>query len=157
MHNGYVLGLKGDKMFNLMTICSLILLIFVACQDKGKNPIDQNYVIPESDVSYYDHLQPMFNGKCGFGSACHSVDNAENQLFFSDKEIFMDYPVSRTGVKIVDLALHKDNPRLSPLYLIVREGYAGIERMPPLSLGREWLNVNQIKGIETWISEGAND
>jgi len=141
------------------TVLLLMFPVFltISCEDKGTNPIDQEYVIPESDISYYEDLQPMFNGKCGYGSRCHSADNADNILFFTDKEIFMDYAVSRTGEKLVDLTLHKDNPRLAPLYLIVKEGYAGIERMPPITLGREWLNKNQIDGIEQWISEGAKD
>jgi hypothetical protein len=142
-----------------MIIYILVFLLIIACQDKGKNPIDQNYVIPESDVSYYDHLQPMFIGKCATRDGCHSALSgySGNELIFGDKEIFMSHPVSRTGAKLVDLAIHKDNPQLSPLYLIVFEGYAGLERMPPFSSGIERLNANQISGIETWISEGAND
>jgi len=141
------------------TLIFFLLLFFLvlSCKDDGTNPIDQKYEIPESDVSYYEDLQPMFNGKCGFGSACHSAENFNNQLFFGEKDLFTDYLVSRTGEKLVDLNLHEKNPRLAPLYLIVKEGYAGIERMPPISFGREWLNANQINGIATWIEEGTKD
>lgn len=139
-------------------ICLFALLMLLAwsCKDEGTNPIDRNYVIPDTNVSYYEDLQPMFYGKCGYGSACHSVDNPDNTLFFGDKIIFMNYSISRTGEKLVDLELWK-NPKQQPLYLIVTEGYAGIVRMPPITYGREWLNKNQIEGIEQWIREGAND
>lgn len=131
-------------------------VLILACQDEGTNPIDRNYVIPDSNISYYEDLQPMFYGKCGIGSACHSAENLNNDLFFADKIIFMNYMISRTGEKLVDLELW-NNPQRQPLYLIVTEPYAGIEQMPPLSYGREWLNRNQVDGIEQWIREGAHD
>lgn len=144
-------------MLNRFLVLLAFLMIAQGCKDEGINPIDQNYVIPESEISYYEHLQPMFNGKCGFGSSCHSVENLENGLFFADKSIFMDYRVSTTGEKLVDMTIHKESPWLSPLYLIITEGYGPIDRMPPLAYGREWLNRNQTDGVKQWILEGAND
>lgn len=135
---------------------SLGFLVF--CSDDGLSPDKINYIIPESDISYYDDLQPMFNGKCGFGSQCHSVENINNGLFFGTKESFINYQVSVTGEELVDPIKHRETAAVfAPLYLIVTQRYINLERQPPLSYGREPLTENQINGILQWIADGAND
>ena len=137
-------------------MCALSFVWFLLfCSDDGLAPDRINYVIPESNISYYDHLQPMFNGKCGFGSQCHSVENKYNSLFFDFKDVFIDYVISETGAKLVDPLLHKESPDLAPLYILVTQRYVSLERQPPLSYGREPLTENQINGIRQWIAEGA--
>jgi len=131
----------------------VLLLLAFACEEKGTNPLEANYVIPDSNISYYDHLEPMFNGKCGLGTGCH-YDRQD--IIISDKNSFMNYMISDIGDRLVNLE-RWNNPIRQPLYLIVTEGYYDIERMPPFWDSREWLNKNQIDGIEQWIREGCND
>lgn len=136
------------------------LFIFFNCSDEGVSPDQKEYVIPDKNISYYKDLQPMFNGKCGFGSNCHSPENKNPLvagLSFNDKQVFMDYVVSHSGKPLVDISKHQSQPHFAPLYEIVTTQYFGLERQPPLSAGREPLNKNQTEGIKQWIKEGAKD
>lgn len=135
----------------------LFLIILVYCGDQGVSPDRVNYVLPESELSYYKDLQPLFNGKCGFGSQCHSSENPNNGLFFGSKEGFITYIISRTGDQLVDPIVHREAPEFSPLYILITGQYSDYERQPPLSYGREPLNNNQINGIKEWIKEGVPD
>ena len=144
-----------------MKIINYLVLIFIGfifhnC-DEGTSPDRVNYVVPDTNISYYKDLLPLFNGRCGFGSNCHSAENPSNFLFFNNKEAFMNYQLSTTGQVLVDQFIHQESPQLAPLYLIVTEssGFAGVERMPPF--GYEPLNKNQTDGIRKWIAEGSKD
>ena len=142
-------------------ICIFILLtgvlsLFSYCSDQGLSPDQKEYILPEKNVSYYDDLLPMLEGKCGF--ECHSGNIDVVEIPFLRKEEFIDYPISTTGDVLVDTVLHKIDPTRAPLYRIVTEINAfGIEMMPPLSEGRSPLTDNQINGIKQWIAEGAPD
>lgn len=132
-----------------------LLFALIYCGDSGTSPDQREYVLPDENLSYYDDLQPMFNGKCGFGSECHAPDNSELYINFTDRDAFINYTVSVTGLPLVRPLVDREAPELSVLYQIVTENYSGIERMPPLSMGREPLTQNQINGIKQWIAEGA--
>lgn len=125
----------------------------VYCSDTGVSPDQRKYIIPEKNISYYDDLLPMLEGKCGF--ECHSED-VEIIIPFLIKEEFINYQIS-TGEVLVDTVIHKIDPTRSPLYKIVTEvkPYIGIETMPPFP--RTPLTDNQILGIKQWIAEGAKD
>jgi hypothetical protein len=104
----------------------------------------------------------MFEAKCGFDGGCHSPTDTDSKLFYSvliTKTALMNYQLSSNGEKLVDLSIHRKNPHLAPLYLIVKEGYpnAPQDRMPPYELNYERLTDNQINGIKQWIKEGARD
>ena len=131
--------------------------LFFFCSDQGVSPDRANYEIPSSDVSYYRDLQPMFNGKCGFGSQCHAPENPTNGLFFNTKLGFISYTFSRTGDQLVDPIVHKEAPQFAPLVILLDEQYADYDFKHPSGYGREPLNSNQITGIKTWISEGCKD
>ena len=131
----------------------ILFSLIVYCSDVGVSPDQRKYIIPEKDISYYDDLLPMLEGKCGF--ECHS-EIAEILIPFLDKDDFIDYQISVTGDVLVDTLLHKIDPTRAPLYRIVTEiDYLGIETMPPFP--RSPLTDNQIIGIRQWIAEGARD
>jgi hypothetical protein len=143
-------------------IINIVITIFLSylfffCSDQGVSPDRANYVIPEENVRYYKDLQPMFNGKCGFESQCHSPENPVNQLYFDSNEGFYTYIISRTGDQLVDPIVHKENPNFAPLVILLSEQYADYDRKHPSGYGREPLNSNQINGVKTWISEGCRD
>jgi hypothetical protein len=139
----------------------LIIIIFVLssvyyCSDQGLSPDQKEYILPDKNISYYDDLLPMLEGKCGF--ECHSGNINIVEIPFLRKEEFIDYQISTTGDVLVDTVLHKIDPERAPLYRIVTEyNPFGIETMPPLSAGRAPLTDNQINGLKQWIAEGAPD
>lgn len=128
--------------------------ILVFCSDQGVAPDQRAYIIPDENISYYNDLQPMFEGKCGW--KCHDGSIDGSTLFFSDKESFLDYEILQ-GVPLVYLPIHEIDPFLSPLFNLITTGYPPYGTMPPVLLNREPLNKNQIDGIVQWIREGAPD
>ena len=136
-------------------ISFILLLCFFYCSDKGLSPDQREYIIPESNISYYDDLLPMLEGKCGF--ECHSNNVQITTIPFLDKEDFINYQISTTGDVLVDTIQHKIDPTRAPLYKIVTEinPFIDIETMPPFP--RTPLTENQITGIRQWIAEGAPD
>ncbi len=135
-----------------------IFLLVNRCNDQGMAPYLSEYPIPDENISYYKDLQPLFNGKCGFGSNCHTAENPDNLLFFSTKEVFITHVIPGLSVPLVDPVKDALNPEQAPLYLILTESnYAGFERQPPVSYNRAPLTEQEIKGIRNWIAEGAPD
>ena len=92
----------------------------------------------------------MLQVKCGYGSNCHAIENPNNTLDVYSRDLFVTY-VLKTGDNLINL----NTPRLSPLYLLVMEGFRGLEKMPLASYNRPPLTSNQTDGILQWIKEGA--
>ncbi len=97
-------------------------------------------VFPATNVSYSKQVQPLFNISCAY-SGCHDDQSQAGGLSLTSYFNLMDAP----GVVIAKDTTHS--------ILIQRvEGEGPI--MPPAGFSR--LNANQIKGLKTWIMEGAN-
>lgn len=149
------------KSYSLLFFISLLIIQFLhnGCSDEGTNPNDKKFVFPDSNVSFYEHIEPMFNARCGLESGCHSITDTQNPLLYNDlviRDALIYHLLSSTGEQLVDLSVHESNPHLAPLYLILIEGYPEtfVNQMPPPTL-KEPLNNNQLNGIRQWISEGA--
>ncbi|KAA3611297.1 MAG: hypothetical protein D8M58_15125 [Calditrichaeota bacterium] len=149
-------------------IISAIFIVFFGflffCSDNGVVPYQKEYSFPDKNISYYDHVLPLIDAKCGFGSGCHNVENDNNFLFYQTKENFINHeiyssnPPGLTGFVLVRQEIDPQSPRFSALYLLLTENhYLGVERMPPLTYGREPLTSGELAGIEQWIKEGALD
>ena len=145
--------------------CILLVLsffLFNACSEQGTPPQDAQFIIPESNISFYEHIQPMLIYKCGTETGCHSaLDIEQNMLYLElvDKNALIDHRLSKNGAKLIDLTIHLENPHLAPLYLVLLEGYPTqqVDQMPPPWLNRSPLEDAQIEGIKNWIAEGAPD
>jgi len=136
----------------------LLLTLFLSlfyCSDEGLSPDQREYIIPENNISYYNDLLPMLEGKCGF--ECHSNTVEITTIPLLKKEEFIDYQLSFTGDVLVDTILHKIDPTRAPLYKVITVfDYLGNnDVMPPFP--RTPLTENQISGIRQWIAEGAPD
>jgi hypothetical protein len=150
------------KSFRLLVyfLSFFIFIIIISCSEKGTNPADEKFIIPDSNISFYEHIEPLFNARCGLESGCHSVEDTDNPLPYSvlinRNALVNNYQLSSTGELLIDLSVHKSNPQLAPLYLIVAEGYPETytDRMPPPPY-YDPLSDNQIEGIRRWIGEGA--
>ena len=132
-------------------------LYMLSCSE-GTNPIDKKFVLPDSGLSFYDDIEPLFNARCGLESGCHSPTD-DNPLLYSEltnRIALIYHQLSSTSQQLVDLEVDPSNPQNSILYLILYEGYPTPydDQMPPPAL-REPLNKNQLNGIAQWIREGA--
>ena len=123
---------------NLLLFLIFTSIVFIACDDTLPTEIP----IPEKDVSYAKHIQPIFNNHCN-NSGCHnSEDNAGGVSLTSYGDLFA------TPFLII-----KYSPNESHLYLAVSG--QSISLMPPPYGNAFPLSDNQINGIKTWIEEGA--
>ena len=98
------------------------------------------YDMPNSDISYIQHLQPLFNVRCAVAGCHNDTSRAGGLRLTSCANTTADPSVVFPG--------EPDNSRL----LWAVEGI-GNYPMPPQ--GYTSITQNQIKGIRTWIKEGA--
>lgn len=120
-----------------------LVLLFTGCKDEN-NPLDgdspSNIVFPISNVSYGQHVQPLFNQTCAL-TGCHGDGPQTSALRLTSYDRLMFGGL---------LVVVRGQPDQSTLVMRI-EGRIG-ERMP---LYRRPLNQNQINGIRAWIGEGA--
>lgn len=124
-----------------------ILIAFIAvsleissCKNVlGPTSGQSTIVFPDSDVSFYKQVLPLFEESCDF-SGCHDDGTQAGGLSLTTYAGLF----SVAGVLTPKDTLHS--------ILVQRiQGIGPIMPPPPLSA----LNSNQIKGIKTWVMEGA--
>ncbi len=115
-------------------------LMLFGCKDEGTN-ID-GIAIPDSNISYQAHIQPIFDAKCN-SSGCH--DDATHQAGLS----LTSWQKATSDFSII----FPGNPEASRLVLSI-EGRSPYPMPPP---GRYPLTQNQINAIRTWVKEGAKN
>jgi Planctomycete cytochrome C len=127
-----------NQYFNLLILLVFVLALSYACDDTLISDIP----IPDKNVSYSQHIQPIFNAHCN-NSTCHnSEDRAGGISLISYGELFA-----------VPFLVIRGAPEESQLYLAV-DGRSVIIMPPPYGNSLP-LSDNQITGIRTWIEEGA--
>ncbi|HUI66385.1 MAG TPA: c-type cytochrome domain-containing protein [Bacteroidota bacterium] len=99
-------------------------------------------MFPVSNVSYTNHVQPLFNQACNY-SGCHDDGAHQSPLKLTS---WGNVVITLPGIVV------PGKPDASDLVLRI-QGTVGA-RMPP---GVNGLNQNQIDGIRAWIVEGAKD
>ena len=128
-------------LINGLILFSFCLTIFIGCDDQVAG---NDLKIPDSNVSYSQHIQPLFNKACAT-SGCHD-------------DITMADGISLTtwsGTTADPSVVFPGEPDNSKLVWAI-EGRAGIPAMPPPGYPA-YLTENQINGIKTWIDEGAKN
>ena len=145
----------------VMMLLMVVTLHTYSCSEEGTNPENEKFVLPDSNISFYEDIEPMLQVRCGLESGCHSPTDIDNRLLYTvlvNKISLINHQI-RNGERLVDLSIHRTNPEIAPLYLILSEGYPEpfYDQMPPPVLNRNPLTDNQIKGIKQWIREGAKD
>lgn len=118
-------------------------MFFISCKDES-NPVSriEDIVFPESNISYYRTIQPLFNIACAT-SGCHDLNTKASNLDLSD--------YSGIRQRFYDVVIPGDTTLSRLIWSI--EGRAGSAVMPPARS----LTVNQIRGLKQWIMEGATD
>ncbi len=119
---------------------ALPFILILGCEDTT-GP-GAKIIFPDVNVSYSQHVQPLFNQTCTF-SGCHSDASQAGGLSLTSYENLTARP---------NIVVPHD-PEVSLLYLRI-EGRIG-EQMPPP--GWPQLTRNQRDGIRTWIEEGAEN
>jgi len=119
-----------------------MLLISYSCDDTITQEDLDNRQIPSSNVSYSQHIQPVFDAKCNYAGCHNGRDMAGGLSLTNYYNTTADYLIVAPGL-----------PENSKLVWSI-EG-RGTNPMPPV--GRWPLTKNQIDGIKTWIKEGAKN
>lgn len=117
-----------------------IAIIAFCCKD---NPTDSgtNDTFPASNLSYSQHIQPIFNTYCATIDCHDSYSQADNLILSSYYDA-----TARAGIII------KNNANAS---VLVQRIEGKIQpQMPP---NRPPLSTNKSTAIKTWINEGAKN
>lgn len=117
-------------------------MLISACDDTINITDIDNKIIPSSNVSYSQYIQPVFTAKCA-RAGCHDDQSAKAGLSLTT------YSNTTQSYLVVAPFL----PQNSKLVWSI-EGTSG-NIMPPL--GYPPVTKNQIDGIKTWIREGAKN
>jgi hypothetical protein len=125
------------KIFIKAIFISAILFYIYSCSDSVSNTND--IVFPDSNVSFQNHVQPFLKLACG-SYYCHSTENIAGGIRLTEYLFILnDNPA-------IVIAGHPENSRL---VMVMK----GIEpHLQPITVE---IKPNHIKGIETWIKEGA--
>jgi mono/diheme cytochrome c family protein len=118
----------------------LLAIFLIGCDDQLNVPTDEE--IPENNISYSKHIQPIFNARCAT-AGCHDDQTKAGGLSLTS------YQNTTAGYSFV----FPGNPDASLLVLSV-EGRSQNPMPPP---GRPPLTQKQIKAIRTWVAEGAKN
>ena len=129
--------------FNILLAGSFSAFIFTqACDDTITAQDIDSRVIPDADVSFQQHIQPVFELKCNT-AGCHNDQDRAGGLSFTT------WANTTADVQVV----FPGDPTVSKLVWSIER--TGVYPMPPNGY---WpLTTNQIEGIKTWIKEGAKN
>ncbi len=118
---------------------NFLLLINTGCDDTLTSEEVDSIVMPDSNVSYAKHIAIVFELKC---NRCHNPSQREGGVDLSSHAQIISDP------RIVS----QGSASTSVLVWTI-EYRAGFPPMPPLLY--KGLIPNHIKGVRTWIREGA--
>jgi hypothetical protein len=127
------------KRFHFLVIAMLVMMI-PCCKDNTTDP-GTNDTFPASNLSYSEHIQPIFITYCGVVE-CHDSYTRSGNL-----DLTSYYgATARAGIIV------KKNANSS---ILVQRIIGSIQ--PQMPLYRPPLSTNKIQAIKTWINEGANN
>lgn len=139
----YVYALKMNKILQIKKYLLIFIsaLLLAACDDTLTNEEVNNRPIPDSNVSYAQHIAPIFEIKC---VSCHNSSAREG------------------GVDLSSWSAAVSDPRIifpgsdsTSVLVWTIERRSGFPPMPPVQFPP--LTAEQIRGIKTWINEGAKN
>ncbi|MCX6149365.1 MAG: hypothetical protein NTX22_02440 [Ignavibacteriales bacterium] len=130
------------KYFLSLCLSTLLMIFSINCKDTVTNEDLDKKIIPDKNVSYIQHIQPVFDLKCNTAN-CHSSETRAGGLSFTS------YQNTTSDLSIV----FPGQPQNSRLINSIEGPSSSSYPMPPI--GYPPLTKNQIAGITTWVKEGA--
>ena len=130
-----------NSLISAALVFSFILVVVFACDDTL--PPDDN-LIPDKTVSYKMHIQPVLNIKCAV-TGCHNSESMAGGFSAQSWTDIYRLPLIDIGV-----------PNNSYLYMTVK-GLGGLPIMPPIGASVYPMSEKEVKGLYTWILEGAKN
>jgi hypothetical protein len=134
-----LMGRMSTVRITTMTLFATVALLSSCSKDS--NPTSSDIVFPSSNVSYSQHVQPLFNTSCAV-SGCHDDATRQNNLSLTS----YTNATARPGIIIPGDAQNS----------VLAQRIDG-RLQPQMPFQRPPLNSNQINGIKTWINEGAKN
>lgn len=122
-------------------IISIGFLFVLSCKSGTEN---EPPPLPEKNLSYSQHIRPIFLDYCASAPGCH---RSQDQAGGLDLESPFPNFLSNSGQVVIP-----EDPQHSLLFQLLLGQVGSIPRMP---LNRPPLSEAYIRAIETWISEGA--
>jgi len=132
----------NNKKFKIIFSLFLFTLIIIGCDDSLTSADVDNRVIPDSNVRFSEHISPVFELHC---NNCHGNGRYDASLDLTEPSRFVDGLVVVPGSSETSILVW----RIDPKY--------GTDPMPPTGSAFLPLNAKQIKGVVTWIDEGAKN
>ena len=120
---------------------SILLLINTSCDDTLTADDVNNIVMPDSNVSYAEHIAVVFEFNC---NRCHNPSQREGGVDLS----------TWSGIVADPRIVFPGSDSTSVLVWTI-EYLPNVSPMPPFNFGQ--LVQNHIQGIRTWIREGAKN
>lgn len=120
---------------------NFLLLILLGCDDTLTADDVNNIVMPDSNVSYANHIAAVFELKC---VSCHQPTRREGGV-----------DLSTWSAIVADPRIVFPGSDSTSVLVWTIERRSGFPPMPPLQY--QGLILNHIKGIRTWIREGAKN
>jgi len=114
----------------LALACGAFILCLGSCKDQITDPNTNPIVFPSSNISYSQHVDPLFQQRCAL-SGCHAGSSAQAGLDL----------LTPSYSNLMNHQPQRIDGRLAP-------------QMPYMA---QPLNANQIAGIKKWIDEGAKN
>jgi len=127
---------------NILISALFSLVLTTGCKDSITIDDVDKVVIPDKNVSYSQHIQPLLNVKCAY-SGCHNDESRAG-----------GYTVNTWSGTRAPGIVNPGDVQTSTLVWVIEGTLAG-KQMPPM--GYPSLNQNQIGGIKQWILEGAKN
>ncbi|MFZ0391447.1 MAG: c-type cytochrome domain-containing protein [Calditrichia bacterium] len=119
-----------------------VLIAAAGCSKKSTQP--EQFTYPDSNISFAEHIHPIFIQDCASGSGCHSSGQSAAGL---DLQSLTPDFTNDQGLPVV----FPNDAENSPLYRVLLGPFNGMPQMPPLTQ----LPSSKIKAIRIWINEGA--
>jgi hypothetical protein len=128
----------------LLLYAGIVISTFLlqsGCKDSiTANDVD-NRVMPQSNISFSNDLQPVFQLKCA-NSGCHDDATMAKGLSLT----------TCANAKSAPGVISTGNSKTSIIVWAV-EGQSGYQ-MPPLGVNKPFTS-EQVRGLKKWIDEGA--
>ena len=132
----------------ILIVCYSVFFM-ASCSDKSTEVKEID--LPASDLTYSEHIRPLFINRCANRSGCHAQPSPAANLDLTTYQTTISHLVA--GSTPLLIPGYGENSILYNVLLgPVDAGTYIIDRMPK---DEQPLNANNIIGIRQWIDEGA--